>query len=88
MLDEAMKYELGYMGKFLREYEPRVNFHSVINDIFTKPVEFRPEIGAVITKEVQFPDVSFYQKNVNYEIMSGDPQNKIPVGRGFASPIP
>jgi GH25 family lysozyme M1 (1,4-beta-N-acetylmuramidase) len=57
------------MGEFLREYNPPlVSLNATLNYFLTKPVKLPP--SALITMEVQFPDVSFWQGEVDYEIMS------------------
>lgn len=57
------------MGEYLGKYKPPINLNTVANKILTKPTQFLPRY-AIITQEVQFPDVSFYQKEIDYSIMS------------------
>lgn len=54
------------MGEFLQT-RPTLNAHTVINYFTTSPATFHP--SALITRVVQFPDVSFYQGDINYTIM-------------------
>jgi GH25 family lysozyme M1 (1,4-beta-N-acetylmuramidase) len=53
-------------GEFLQT-KPSLSVHSVLNYLVTKPVTFHP--SAIITRAVQFPDVSFYQGNIDYSVM-------------------
>lgn len=51
------------MGEFLRKYNPpRFNVNIVINYLLTQP-------AAIVTTEVEFPDVSFWQGEIDYGIM-------------------
>lgn len=60
---------LAYAGQFLRDYQPpRVSLNATVNYFLAKPTVLRPT--ALITQEVAFPDVSFYQGEINYEVMS------------------
>ena len=56
-----------YAGEFLNQ-APRINANTIINRLFTRSKRFLPD--ATITREVQFPDVSYYQEEVDYSIMS------------------
>lgn len=55
-------------GEFLRGYRPRANLNALINLLFSRPRAYTPK--AVIVREVQFPDVSFYQGVIDFEVMS------------------
>lgn len=58
-----MRRDEARMGEFLRQYNPpRFNIHTVVNFLLVQP--------AMITMEVEFPDLSFWQGDVDYEIMS------------------
>lgn len=55
-----------YAGQFYQD-SPSLNLHTLVNYLTTKPTKFEP--SAQITRVVQFPDVSFYQGDINYSIM-------------------
>lgn len=58
-----------YMGQYLRTYKPRVNANRVINQLLTREVRaFAP--GAVIVQEKLFPDVSFWQGDIDWDLMA------------------
>lgn len=60
-----------YAGQFLREYKPSPNVHSLTNDLYTKTARVSPTfLGAIIPNEVQFPDVSFWQGAINWDIFA------------------
>lgn len=62
-------FKPAYMGEFLKEYQsPAISINKTINHFFAKPTRFHPT--AFVTKEVMFPDVSFYQEEIDYEVMS------------------
>lgn len=57
------------MGQFLKDYKPPpVSLNATLNNLLTRPVTFYP--SAIITQEVNFPDVSFYQEEIDFSIMS------------------
>lgn len=56
-----------YMGEFYQD-KPSININTVVTYFVARPVTFRPT-SAIIQKEVQFPDVSFWQEEINYGIM-------------------
>jgi GH25 family lysozyme M1 (1,4-beta-N-acetylmuramidase) len=57
------------MGEFLREYRPPVaNLNTIANAFLTRPTRLTLAT-AVVTREVMFPDVSFYQGDIDYETM-------------------
>lgn len=59
-----MNPDIAYMGEFLRQYKsPRLNVHKAVNYLLVQP-------AADITMEVEFPDVSFWQGEIDYGIMS------------------
>jgi GH25 family lysozyme M1 (1,4-beta-N-acetylmuramidase) len=65
----TQQFEPAYMGEFLKTYKsPLINTNKIINFFRTEPTTFVP--SAIITRDVQFPDVSFYQGEVDYSIMS------------------
>lgn len=57
-----------YLGEFLHE-KPKLTIHTVLNHFLTRPNKFQLRT-AFIVKEIQFPDVSFYQEEIDYGIMS------------------
>lgn len=60
--------ELSYAGEYLKSYKPPIfNVNATINWLLTKPTTYKP--SAIITREVQFPDASFYQKEIDFEVM-------------------
>lgn len=61
-----MTYTDAYAGQFYQD-KPSLNANTVFNYFLTDPVEFHPT--AIITRVVQFPDVSFYQGEIHYSIM-------------------
>lgn len=57
-----------YMGQFLRNpQERKINLNTFING-FSAP-RYAFGMTAVVTQEKKFPDVSFYQKVINYILM-------------------
>ena len=63
-----MTFELNYAGEFLKNYRrPKISLNATINYLFTESKRFLP--AATITKEVMFPDVSFYQREIDFEVM-------------------
>lgn len=57
-----------YMGQFLRNpQERKININTFING-FSAP-RYAFGMTAVVTQEKKFPDVSFYQKAINYILM-------------------
>lgn len=58
-----------YMGEFLRNYKPPlVSLNATLNFFLAKPVKLYPK--AIITQEVMFPDASFYQGEIDFDIMA------------------
>lgn len=57
------------MGSHIQMYEPEDgNIHRLINQLVTRPARaFLP--SAVIVQEKHFPDVSMYQREVDWEVM-------------------
>jgi GH25 family lysozyme M1 (1,4-beta-N-acetylmuramidase) len=56
------------MGEFLRTYKPpSISLNATVNHFLSKPVKLTAL--ALANLEVQFPDVSFYQGDIDYEIM-------------------
>ena len=55
-----------YAGQFYQD-RPSFNLNTVLNYFLTKPASL-PQ-AANIAKEVRFPDVSFYQGEINYSVM-------------------
>jgi GH25 family lysozyme M1 (1,4-beta-N-acetylmuramidase) len=68
------QYQDAVMGEFYQD-KPTLNFNTVLNYFLTKPVTFHP--SAIITRVVQFPDVSFYQAEINYGVMCMQTQSII-----------
>lgn len=65
-----MTQSQSYAGEFLRNYKPRTNFNSIINSFYGKRVAFLPAQFASLQTEVQFPDCSFYQGEIDFDIMA------------------
>jgi GH25 family lysozyme M1 (1,4-beta-N-acetylmuramidase) len=65
-----MSFEPAYMGQFLRTYKPPLlNVNSALNYLLVpQKVVFQP--AAIITRVVQFPDVSFYQRDIDWDKMA------------------
>lgn len=61
-----MNYTDAYAGQFYQD-KPSLNVNTVLNYFLARPVTFHP--SAIITRMVQFPDVSFYQGEINYSVM-------------------
>ncbi len=62
-----------YAGQFLKEYKSEHNVHSLANDAYTKTTRLSLSLfGATIPDEVQFPDVSFWQGEINWDIMAAN----------------
>lgn len=58
-----MNPDNAYMGEFLRQYKPpRFNTHTIVNYLLVQP-------AAIVTMEVEFPDVSFWQGEIDYGVM-------------------
>ena len=60
----------GYTDAFAGEFyqkSPSLNLNTVLNYFLTRPVTLRST--AIIQQEVMFPDVSFYQEEIQYKIM-------------------
>lgn len=62
--------QLAHAGDFLRYYESPTNIHTIINAIIPSKVAFAhvPQFADII-RVVQFPDVSFWQGEINYDVM-------------------
>lgn len=61
-------YTQARMGEFLRYYKPPlINFHILINALARRQKEIIS--FADITTQVKFPDVSFYQGEINFDVM-------------------
>lgn len=57
------------MGEGIDQYETRRNIHSIINDLFAPASVYAFSPHAIITQEKEFPDVSFYQGDINWSVM-------------------
>lgn len=56
-----------HAGDFLQHYKPKVNLNTITNVLLTSPQAiFAP---AIITTEEEFPDVSFYQGEIDFDVM-------------------
>lgn len=65
-----MKSQLAFQaqaGDFLRHYRPPTNIHTLINSFVASRVAFYP--SAQISTTVQFPDTSFYQKEIDFDVL-------------------
>jgi GH25 family lysozyme M1 (1,4-beta-N-acetylmuramidase) len=59
-----MNPDIAYMGEYLRKYKPpRFNLHKAVNYLFTTSVPS-------ITMGVEFPDVSFWQGEIDFSVMA------------------
>jgi GH25 family lysozyme M1 (1,4-beta-N-acetylmuramidase) len=60
--------ELGYAGKYLRRHRPRTNANVVAHRVTGMPrwIYFS---SAIIVQEKRFPDVSFYQGEIDWDKM-------------------
>lgn len=68
---EEITFVPAYAGQFLKEYKSTPNVHALANDSFTKATRlFLNTQGITIPQEVQFPDVSFWQGEINWDIMA------------------
>jgi lysozyme len=55
------------MGDGIREYKPRFNIHRLVNDLFTTAA---PVMSfAIATQQKEFPDVSFWQGDIDWATM-------------------
>jgi len=61
-----IRFDDAKAGEFLQT-KPSLSYHTVLNYLVTKSATFHP--SANITRVVQFPDVSFYQGDIDYSIM-------------------
>ena len=58
------------MGHFIKSYIPQANINRFINDVVTTPrYAFSVERSIVIVGQKEFPDVSFYQKLIDWDQM-------------------
>jgi GH25 family lysozyme M1 (1,4-beta-N-acetylmuramidase) len=64
----AYHQELGRLGGGLKYYHPKRNIHSIINRIVTGETLAFPGL-AVIIQNKKFPDTSFYQGLINWDVM-------------------
>ncbi len=59
--------ETNYLGEFINSYKPStLNVHRVVNYLLTSPKVFQ---SAIIQQTKSFPDVSFYQQDIDWNIM-------------------
>lgn len=61
-----MGYNDAVMGEFLQR-KPSLNLNTALNYLLTKDSRLIP--SALITQVVSFPDVSFYQEEIDFSIM-------------------
>lgn len=72
-MQDDITFVPAYAGQFLREYKSEPNVHSLANDAFTKGTPLSLTLfEATIPNEVQFPDVSFWQGEINWDIMAAN----------------
>jgi GH25 family lysozyme M1 (1,4-beta-N-acetylmuramidase) len=57
-----------YAGQFYQE-KPSLNTNTALNFVLSRPVGIQTYSEAIVEQEIQFPDVSFYQEEINYPIM-------------------
>jgi len=61
-------FEPAHMGQFIRTYQPtKWNAHRLINDLFGARHAYAP--SAIIIQEKLFPDVSYWQQEINWDVM-------------------
>lgn len=57
------------MGQYVRAYKPqKYSGHKLVNSLLARPREAFP-LSAVIAMHKEFPDVSFYQGNIDWDVM-------------------
>lgn len=61
--------ELGYMGRYLRNYKPRLTLHRITNSLFAQPPRQLLFPSAMVVQQKRFPDVSFYQGEIDFPVM-------------------
>lgn len=59
------------MGQYLKGYKPVINANSVINSLVTRPRRAFQNT-AIIVRQKEYPDVSFYQENIDWDIMRNE----------------
>jgi GH25 family lysozyme M1 (1,4-beta-N-acetylmuramidase) len=64
----AYHQELGRLGGGLKYYRPKRNIHSVINRIVTGETLAFPMLATIIQNK-KFPDISFYQGLIDWDVM-------------------
>ena len=70
-MQDEITFVPAYAGQFLREYKSEPNVNSLTNDTYATTTKiFFDAVGAMIPDEVQFPDVSFWQGEINWDIMA------------------
>lgn len=70
MLDE-ITFVPAYAGQFLKNYKSHQNVNSLTNDTYAITTELPLDLfNITISNEVQFPDVSFWQGEINWDIMA------------------
>jgi GH25 family lysozyme M1 (1,4-beta-N-acetylmuramidase) len=63
------QYELGRGGDSIRSYKPVNNLNRLINELTTKTRYAFPGLTALITQQKKYPDASFYQGPIDFNIM-------------------
>jgi GH25 family lysozyme M1 (1,4-beta-N-acetylmuramidase) len=72
-MQDEITFVPAYAGQFLRDYQSKPNIHSLTNDSYAKTTRLTPDFfSATIPNEVQFPDVSFWQGEINWDIMAAN----------------
>lgn len=66
-----IRFDDARMGEFLQT-RPSLNANTLINYLANRQITFHP--SALITRVVQFPDVSFWQGEIDYSIMCMETQ--------------
>jgi GH25 family lysozyme M1 (1,4-beta-N-acetylmuramidase) len=64
----AYHQELGRLGAGLKYYRPKRNLHSLINRLVTEDVLAFPRMATIVQNK-KFPDVSFYQGSIDWDVM-------------------
>jgi GH25 family lysozyme M1 (1,4-beta-N-acetylmuramidase) len=64
----GVKYEeLGYMGRYAKAYKPRlISVNRIANEVFGLPSRRFIFSSAMVVQQKKFPDVSFYQGEINF----------------------
>ena len=68
MQTEEITFEHAHAGQFLKHYKSEPNsINSLANNLFSTTTVLPIVAGAMIPREVEFPDVSFWQGEINWD---------------------